>query len=359
MKLKSSQKNALACCLAVITSSVVILRISRFGFSFYIPFAMQVGLVALAWLLVAAGYKFVLRKRGEAVADGSSLALALWQGVIRYFLALDLCMFGVQKFFHLQFVVPLGVLDNPFNTLRPDQLMWAFFGHFYAFTVIIACVEIEGALLLLFRKTRLIGVIFLMPVMLNILLLDYFYKPGLAVEIYITIEVVVLIYLLLIEYERLVVFFFVTDSGLPRFQLKANSWKNIMRVSVILIPLSLMAIFKFPQYYPGINGKYEVTSVLVNNVPQSTKPCRDSILTKIFIDKNDFVLEFNSYQRRFIGGYTYNEHSDKINVVWHYPADKHDDLTGEIRPGKTPGMKILTGRMGNQNLKIVMQRVDN
>ena len=74
-----------------------------------------------------------------------------------------------------------------------------------------------------------------------------------------------------------------------------------MRVSVILIPLSLMAIFKFPQYYPDINGKYEVTSVLVNNVPQSTKPCRDSILTKIFIDKNDFVLEFNSYQRRQAG----------------------------------------------------------
>jgi hypothetical protein len=40
--------------------------------------------------------------------------------------AFDLITFGWQKIYHLQFIVPLGMLDLPFTEIDDVSLMWAF-----------------------------------------------------------------------------------------------------------------------------------------------------------------------------------------------------------------------------------------
>lgn len=347
---------ALACFLAGLTSSMSLTRIGFRYFSDFVPPAilLRFSVVCFSALLlyIIIGIRKAIRKPGA-----SSSLLAFWQGALRYFIAFDLCVFGVCKFFHIQFNTPLALLDNPFNTLSDDQLMWAFFGHSRAFTLVIGGMEIIGSLMLLFTKTRLVGVIFLMPILVNICLLDFFYN-GLGTTIYSSIEVVGLIYLLLIEYDRLHQFFFIDKSNLPQLNFKNNFWKNTARLSVIVVPLSLIAIIKFPQYYPEINGKYEVKGMVISNIPQSTKPCADSVLTKVYIDKDDFVMEYNSYQRRFIGSYTFNKASKQLIATWRYPRNQHDTLFAKILPGKTPDTKVLTGRMGNETFKIGLLRVN-
>jgi len=284
--------------------------------------------------------------------------LAFWQGVTRYFIALDLCMFGFQKIFHLQFVIPLGVLDNPFSSLSGEDMMWAFFGWHYAFTVIIAGLQIGGSLLLLFRRTRLLGTIILLPILFNILLLDYFYDLELVVKAYVTLLTLITIYLLLLDYDRLVEFFFRAKNHLPVFTFKYSPLKNILRFSVIGIPLLMMAINKFPQYYPEIYGKYMVKNFTVNNTAQDITTGRDSVLTKVFIDKGDLVMEYNNYQRRLIGDFQYNEKSKQLTVVWHYPANEHDTLIVQVANGPDAGSKVLVGQMGRQRVKIVMEKVE-
>jgi uncharacterized membrane protein YeaQ/YmgE (transglycosylase-associated protein family) len=357
MTSRSHSQNALACFMAGIVGAIVILRIGRRFVSNWIPFPIQIA-IAVLYFLGALIYIFIWKKKAARPEFDSASVLAFWHGVLRYFIALDLCMFGFQKIFHLQFVIPLGVLDNPFSSLSGEEMLWAFFGHFYAFTVIIASLQFIGSFMLLFRKTRLLAVIFLLPLMLNILLLDYFYNLGMVVNIYTTILVIALIYLILLEYDRLVEFFFRAKNNAPALNFKNNLLKNAIRFSIFFIPLLLMAAYKFPKVYPQINGKYEVKRALINNADQKLKPCQDSVLTKIFIDDYDFVMEYNNYQKRLIGGYQYNETTRQLQAVWHYPVNMHDTLNVQIVDGKIPGSRILSGRMGKDTIKIDMQKVN-
>lgn len=356
MTKKSFFQIALACFLAGLISSMSMFRIGLRYFVTLIPPPIQAIVVLIYFLAILLYIAFGIRKMISVRRNPASL-LAFWQASLRYFIALDLCVFGIGKFFHIQFNTPLALLDNPFNTFSNDQLMWAFFGHVYAFPFIIGIMQITGSLMLLFRKTRLFGVIFLMPILLNIFLLDFFYN-DLGTTIYSGIEIIALIYLLLIEYNRLVKFFFIDRNDLPQFNFKNVIWKDIIRASVIIIPLLLMAINKFPQYYPEINGKYEIKSIIINKIPQSPKPCADSVLTRVYIDKNDFVMEYNSYKRRFIGSYQYNKATRQITATWRYPATQHDTLFAKISQGRTSDLKILVGRMGKEAFKIDMLRVN-
>ena len=154
MKLDPFLKNLLACLLAGILGSIVMLRIGQRFLIRWLPFTVQISMVCLYFLVLIVLF---VRKRNDSGEAGQLKRLAFFQALIRYFIALDLCMFGFQKIFHLQFVIPLGVLDNPFSSLSGEEMIWAFFGHFYAFTVIIAVLQIGGSLLLLFRKTWLLG----------------------------------------------------------------------------------------------------------------------------------------------------------------------------------------------------------
>jgi hypothetical protein len=351
-------KSALAGLLAAVISSMVMLRIGHRFLVNFIPYTVQTGAVGLYFLAVIF-YLFIWGRKIAVPSFNSQRVLAFWQGIIRYFIALDLCTIAFQKFFHLQFVLPLGVLDNPFSSLSGEEMLWAFFGHFYAFTVIIGSMQIIGSLMLLFRKTRLAGVIVLLPILLNILLLDWFYDLGIQVNLYITILCLAMVYLLLIEYARLIEFFFIAKSNLPQFEFKSTIWKNILRASVVFIPLLLLAAYKFPPYYPQINGKYLVKSALVNGKVQNLNTCKDSVLTKVFIDHYDLVFEFNDYQRRFIGNYTYDVATGKITATWHYPAGLHDTLFAKILPGTTPTTKTLTGRMGKETIEIELLKINS
>ncbi|MDR6945198.1 hypothetical protein [Mucilaginibacter pocheonensis] len=354
---QKSHSHALACFMAGIVGSIVIMRIGHRFLINWIPFVVQIAIAAF-YFTGTLVYIFIWKRKAARQQIDSGAVLGFWHGVLRYFIALDLCMFGFQKIFHLQFAIPLGMLDNPFSSLSGEEMMWAFFGHFYAFTVIIACLQFMGAIMLLFRKTRLLAVIFLLPLLFNILLLDYFYNLGMVVNVYITILVIAMIYLLLLDYDRLAEFFLKAKDNAPVLKLKSPLLKNVIRLSIFYIPLLLLAGYKFPKSYPRIMGKYEVKSVLVNNTDQKLKPCRDSLLTKIFIDNYDFVMEYNNYQARLIGSYQYNEQTRQLKAIWRYPVNMHDTLNVHVADGKIPGSRIMSGRMGKDVIKIDMQKVN-
>lgn len=54
--------------------------------------------------------------------------------------------------------------------------MWAFFGTTKEYPIIIGILQIVGAILLVFRKTKLFGALLLTPIFINIILINIFYK---------------------------------------------------------------------------------------------------------------------------------------------------------------------------------------
>ncbi|WCT13041.1 hypothetical protein [Mucilaginibacter jinjuensis] len=355
MKRTPFSQLAWACAIAAVIGVFVLLRITNVMMQFGRAPKLEWVIGLAIWLIMLICCIIWQRKASRGELD-VTLYTGFWQNAVRYFIALDLIMFGIEKLCHLQFNIPLGELDNPFSSIPRQDLMWAFYGHFRLLVDIVAVMQIAGSVLLLFRRTRLLGAITLLPLLLNILLLDYFYL-DIIIQIYITCETLAVVYLILLKYDRLSEFFFHTQSPLPGFYFR-NSWvKNTVRFSTVIIPIVLLANFKFPKNYKEITGKYLVKNWSLNNAVKSNNACADSVLTKVFIDRGDFVLEYNSYLRRYIGGYKYNPQTREITAIWRYPFNNHDTLFAKMLPGNAPDKRVLIGRMGKENFRIDLLKV--
>ena len=94
---------------------------------------------------------------------------------LRVFVSASLAVYGLGK--AVQFG-DISTLVTPVNELTGMQLMWAFFGYTRTLPIIIGVFQIVGSLLLLFRKTKLIGAFMLTPILMNIILFDIFYEVG-------------------------------------------------------------------------------------------------------------------------------------------------------------------------------------
>ncbi|PJJ80366.1 hypothetical protein [Mucilaginibacter auburnensis] len=352
---KPFSKIALPYFLTGLISAIMLQRIGLRYFYPLIPPPIMNNISIVFFIGVLLDMLFLLPKNFKNHPDPYSM-LAFWQDALRYLIALDMCIFGVCKFFGLQFNTPLALLDNPFNTISDSELMWAFFGHSRIYTLLIGGIEIAGGLLVIFRKTRLLGVFVLLPVTLNIFFLDVFYN-GIVTSVYIGIEIAGLVYLLWIEYPRLVKIFF-TDDDLKRYFFKSKVIRNLVKLSVIVIPFILMAIVEYPQYYPEINGKYVVKQLKVNGKDIAV-PSVDSVLTKVYIDKNDIVLEYNKPWKRLIGNYKYNEDNRQLTATWRFPQSARDTLKAQITPATVGGKATLTGKMGKESLNIEIERINN
>jgi hypothetical protein len=316
--------------------------------------------IALLWLAGILTANIILKRKVRKGNIATGNVQAVWEGGLRYLIALDMLIFGVGKIFHKQFRVPLGMFDSPLTSLSGDMQLWAFFGQHYSYTVIIASLQIASGLLLLFRRTRLFGLIFLLPIMLNIVLLNQYYDFDIMVDQYSILTLLAITYLIMLEYSRLVVFFFKQQDSLPNYDFKTLVLKRSMKLIICFIPLLLVAYARLPLFFPAYSGKYIVTTLTINgkavNAPLSSG---DSVLTTLYIDgsDDDFVMDYNDYRRRRIGNYDYNKIDSSFKVIWRYPAALHDTLYARLLSGHNPIDKILQGRMGGESFSIRLHKV--
>jgi hypothetical protein len=282
--------------------------------------------------------------------------LAFWQGCIRYGVAFDLAEFGWAKIFHLQLVMPMSKLDLPYNSFSPMDLFWNFFSYSYTLGCIIAALQIAGAMLLLFHRTRLAGVFILLPVLANILLMDIFYQIGNSVVVHASIMMAGILYFIVIEFNRLKEFFFAATNRLPELHF-SGSVKLIIRLSIIYIPLLLIVIHGKADKYPGLTGKYEVKQISINRQLLHQRTCADSILTAVYFDiRNGCVFQFNTPAKRWNG--TFSKNSDHLRIKWLSPADK-PVFSGTMSASNSSGKLTLTGMLGKDSIDVILQKVKN
>lgn len=280
--------------------------------------------------------------------------LAFWQGLIRYGVAFDLAEFGWTKISHLQLVMPISKLDLPYRSFSPSELFWTFFSHSYPLGCIIGGLQIVGAMLLLFRRTRLVAVFILLPVLANILLMDIFYQIGDSVVVHASIMMAGVLYFLFIEFHRLKEFFFAAKDQLPGLRL-SNLFKMAIRLSIIYIPLLLIAMHGKPDKYPELTGKYEVTLLKIGQQSLYPTSCTDSLLTVVYFDiRNGCVFEFNTPQKRWNG--TYSKENDSLRINWRSPTDK-PAFSGILTSTNGAGRLLLRGILGNDSMNVVLQKL--
>ncbi|MFG0275922.1 MAG: thiol-disulfide oxidoreductase DCC family protein [Phycisphaerales bacterium] len=103
------------------------------------------------------------------VADGARVLL-------RYYLAYMMFAYGFAKVFPLQFP-GLGPdrLLQPFGDASPMGLLWTFMGASAGYQIFAGAAEVLGGLLLLFRRTTLLGSLVVAAVMTNVFAMNMFF----------------------------------------------------------------------------------------------------------------------------------------------------------------------------------------
>lgn len=96
--------------------------------------------------------------------------------VLRYYLAYQMINYGLSKIFYLQFSEPSQVqLNQLVGDKSPMGLLWTFMGFSKPYTVFTGIAEFVGGILLLSRKTTLLGALVTFGVMSNVMMLNYCY----------------------------------------------------------------------------------------------------------------------------------------------------------------------------------------
>src|SRR5262245_13139561 len=116
--------------------------------------------------------------------------------VARYSVAFLIITYGFAKLNGAQFNTLDSELDKPMRDISGFTLTWYFFGYSKVYGTFIALVQVMGGVLLMFRRTTLLGSCLLVPVISNIILIDIFYGvhySALLVAIYILVALLFIV----------------------------------------------------------------------------------------------------------------------------------------------------------------------
>lgn len=95
---------------------------------------------------------------------------------VRYYLAWAMFTYGFSKVFYQQFgETSLYTLDSKAGMLTPMGLAWTFIGHSKAYTIFTGFLEVLAGVLLLWRRTSLLGGMICFAVMFNVMLMNFCY----------------------------------------------------------------------------------------------------------------------------------------------------------------------------------------
>ena len=187
----------------------------------------------------------------------------------RYFVGITLVSYGVIKFLHGQFPSPsLMALETTYGESSPMGLAWRFFGYSSLYKGFMGVSEILAGMLLLFRRTVLLGALLSIAVCTNIFIVNLSF--DVPVKLF-SCHLLMFSILVALPYFKSLISFFILHQPTqirPISYPLVSKWDKIgyygaKTILVALIPMSLayghIASQSFRTYLNEWEGVYEVT----------------------------------------------------------------------------------------------------
>ncbi len=243
-----------------------------------------------------------------------SIVLAANITLLRYFLACILLAYGIVKVMGTQFPHMMANMDARFIELNPMRVAWTFFGYSKGYQMFLGWGEMIPGLLLLFRRTALLGALISLIVMLNVFLINVFFDVCLKLNsgLYMSLSS----YLLLQNFERLWNFFFANKIALPETHavIVQPSWlkmSNTIFNLLVIISILIWAVNKTYDTYqysnrlaslPSVQGawKVEIAERWTNGVWKTIDPGDSLLASRIFFEGSLGVIKNDLIRDRFI-----------------------------------------------------------
>jgi uncharacterized membrane protein YphA (DoxX/SURF4 family) len=241
------------------------------------------------------------------------------QAILRYFLAYIFLLYGFAKVFQQQFYSLPSTLDTPLNDISGIQLTWRFFGYSYAYTLFVASSQIIGSILLFFRRTTTLAVVILLPVVANIVFVNF--THSIPVKLYSSIYLIMLLYLLFADFKRLKALFW---DNLPFAKRELPVFTNRKRflVAKYLFIIIFFATAIGENYYAHIvytkittplQGIWDVQDYQVNDTPHTTDTDA-TVWKKVYFDTDKLAAIKTGKPRpeRFLSTLDSEKHTIKL-----------------------------------------------
>jgi hypothetical protein len=161
---------------------------------------------------------------------------------VRYFLALQLLIYGFSKVFKAQFYLPEpNTLFTPLGQLYPDILYWSSMGVSRSYSMFLGIGEVLAALLLFFRRTTMIGAVCSVFIMINVLAINLAF--DISVKILSLFLLLLSVYLLSTEGKRIILF--TTGKTVEASRLWKPQWTGTTKLVVAVIKTIIIGLIVF------------------------------------------------------------------------------------------------------------------
>ncbi len=274
-------------------------------------------------------YSIYWHQKSKKEEFNSGVIHAFLRGVMRYFLAYQVSAYGFAKILKTQFGHVYMRDNTPIGELSGFDLTWNYFGHSYSFAVILGLLQIGGGVMLLFRRTTLLGTCILLPVMLNIVLINVFYDIATGAFINSIIITTGLLYLLLLRWPDIKPVLF-KEVVIP--PLRLSFAKPVLKL--LVIGLAFYSIYRYVMAVPSstFTGKWKIKEFKRNGKTVGENDWMNGAQNwcyiyieddgRISFCANPYVFEAN---RAWFGRYNYNANQKTFNV--HFDGGTNNDTT--------------------------------
>ncbi|MGZ4049599.1 MAG: hypothetical protein ACXVNN_09555 [Bacteroidia bacterium] len=311
-------------------------------------------------------YVIIANKKERDGKFNSERAHAILFGLIRFWLAAGISSYGFAKILGTQFSGANEIIlrDSLLGDISGNYLTWYYFNFSHTYILIIGYLQIGGALLLLFRRSTLLGIFLLLPVLVNIVMIDLFYGIPSAPTTISVVFTAALIYLLLLHTQKLINLFFKTVYALPKAGNRRI--KYVLRIAVVVF--AFMSIYQYQLKYKNISkpgdseilGKWKVEQSSLNgeDIPLNTWQTDSSIWTTIyFFDARYCAIGSNPYYfdrtKQNFGEYSFDKSKHLLNI---YFLKTKDSLHASIN--FLAGNKIIVkGVLGGDTINLHLSKV--
>lgn len=198
--------------------------------------------------------------------------------VVRYFLAINAFGYGIIKLFALQMIFPsLSQLATPLGELLPMRFSWLFIGYSETYQVFSGAAEVVVGLLLFYRRTATGGTLMAFAVFTNVMVMNFAY--DIPVKLFSTHLVVMSLFLLAQEHQRIAAFFFFNQTAAPSSLYDRVFHKKWQRIIRIITKIGFVILIIILPFYFSYERKQSMKEIV------DQKPIRSGVY-----DVADFVL---------------------------------------------------------------------
>jgi hypothetical protein len=299
------------------------------------------------------------------------------KNTLRYYLVIVAFLYGTIKLFAMQMPEPdLSQLATPLGDYLPMRLSWMFFGYAAPYQIFSGVMEMLVAILLLYRRTIVMGLLMGFGVFLNVFVLNLCF--DIPVKIFSMHLVIYCLYLILSDAGHFTSFFW---SNIPSGKLTSYDFiatNKFFKVSRIIIKVFVILFFgvfclyqswEYKQEFgqtkvqkPIKPGIYYVKNLKINNVEIPISFSDDKLWKDVIFQKDGRgsvattdTLFRQSYNRGYFS-YTVKPKENKL-ILTQPGNDKKVILESHYKITSSNSLQIR-GKIKNDSIVFDMEKTN-